>query len=437
MATISYLIELGVLPSLITAFSFQPLLNLFRKITNRVFYREDYDENALLYSLALIMASNINLSSLLNRLINEILAKIQIAKGAFVIVDDKKISHLAFQGYVESPRFSDKDLDELLSQPKIVIFDELSEGPIKETMRKLEVSVILPLRAGEEQEDFLLLSEKMSGGLYSEKDVRFLKVFAPEAAAAIKNASNFERLKRLDEVKSEFITVVSHQLRTPLSAARWNFELLLENSFGKLSAKVENVVRSIYQAVMALNNGVNNLISIIEIEERKIVIRKEKVNFDRDIVEKAIVSLEGEIQEKKITVKREFSLPESLVVDANKVRRICETLIDNAVRYSPEGSTVVVSTALRKKASQDEILFSVQDQGIGVLEENRELIFNKFFRGERAKEMSPGGFGLSLFMAKSYAELFGGSLWLGSKTPPGSVFYFSLPIKEVKPQSKI
>ncbi len=423
--------------ALIIAFSFQPLLGFFQKITNRIFYKQNYDENELVHNLALIMASTINLPELTHELLDKILAEIHISRGAFVLVDNKKIFHLAHQGYVDKPQFPDEDLNELIKQSRIVIFDEMRESHLKETMRKLEISIVVPLRAEEEHEDFLILGEKLSGNPYADQDIRFLEAFAPEAAIAIKNASNVERLMRLDEMKSEFITVTSHQLRTPLSSARWNFELLLQQEFGKIPIKANRVIRDIYRTMMILNEGVNNMMAALEIEEGKVKITRQKVQINKNFIDKTIDILKGEIKIKNITIKRKLFFKNTLRVDPEKISRVFEILLDNAIRYSPNGSVVTVFTAREEKENRNELVVAIEDEGMGILRENRELIFQKFFRGGEAKKMSPSGFGLGLFTAQKYIELHGGRLWLGEKQGPGSIFYFTVPITEVETEPNV
>ncbi len=420
----------SVAAALLITFSFQPLLALLKKLTNRIFYKERYDETALFQKLTTIMVSTIYLHDLTRTLLDEILNKMHISQGAFVLVDNKKIFHLAHRGYKTPPKFAEEDLDNLTRQNQIAVFAELPEGFLRETMGRLEASVIVPLWAKMESEDILVLGEKLSGDPYTIQDINLLEIFAPEATIAIENISSIERLRRLDEVKSEFISVVSHQLRTPLSVARWNFELLLENAFGKLSPKVRNITRDTYKALMILNEGLNNLIAIIGMEEGKTMMRYETVEINQDIIEEAITSLKDEISEKNIIIKRRLSFKNDVVLDRQKMEKVCEIILDNAIRYSPPNSTIIISTALRRREGKNTLLISVEDEGIGILSENYELLFRKkFFRGEEAKKMSPAGFGLGLFMAREYVELHGGKLWLGEKKRPGSIFYFTIPIK--------
>jgi K+-sensing histidine kinase KdpD len=416
--------------SLIIAFSFQAFLPLIEKITDRFFYKGKYDSDKLLYDLTLIMASTLRLQEMASGLLNKILQTMHIDRGAFVLIDKKRIYHLTSEGYAKRPKFSEEDLEAFIAQSRIAIFDELPENSLKETMRRLEIGLIIPLRTQTEFEDVLILGEKLSGQPYTAQDIKLLEIFSSEVAITIANVSGFEKLLRLDELKSEFVTVVSHQLRTPLAAARWNFELLLEEAFGQLPDKINNVIKDIYQTLMALNKGLNNLMSVLEIEEGKVIIRRDEVEINQDIIDEAIKNLTKEIQDKNIIIKRRFSVKRNIFIDRQKITKIFEILIDNAVRYSPVGSTVTITTAWNKEEGKEDLLVSVEDEGIGVEAENRELVVQKFFRGEEAKKMSPSGFGLSLFAARSYIEFYGGRLWVENKKGPGSIFKFCFPLDE-------
>jgi signal transduction histidine kinase len=170
--------------------------------------------------------------------------------------------------------------------------------------------------------------------------------------------------------------------------------------------------------------------SVLEIEEGKVIIRRDEVEINQDIIDEAIKNLTKEIQDKNIIIKRRFSVKRNIFIDRQKITKIFEILIDNAVRYSPVGSTVTITTAWNKEEGKEDLLVSVEDEGIGVEAENRELVVQKFFRGEEAKKMSPSGFGLSLFAARSYIEFYGGRLWVENKKGPGSIFKFCFPLDE-------
>ncbi len=419
----------SILFAVVASFSFQPLRSSFEKTTNRMFYQHHYDGNRLLYNLALIMSSSLRLKDLTSGLINQIMSEMHIARGAFILVGDKRISHLSYGGYEQEPVFTEKELSSLASQSKIVIFDELPENSLKKVMRDLRIKALLPLRTKKAHNNILILGEKLSGEPYSVQDVSLLEVFAPSAAVAINNTVSIEQIIRLDDLKSEFITVVSHQLRTPLSVARWNFELLLDGSFGEINKEVKNFATTTYQAVMDLNKGLNNLMLSLEIEENKLIIKFDAVDFSRDIIDEVLKSCQKELAFKGITVDKSFGFKKEVKIDSRKILEAVKALLSNAIEYSPAGSRIKITTSLLRKDKGNELLFTICDQGSGIPEENKKFIFQKFFRGEMAKKISPNGFGLSLFIARSFVESHGGVIWLENQKTPGAAFSFTLPLK--------
>ena len=424
-----------VLFAVAITFSFQPLRDFFERATNRVFFRHHYDENRLLYTLALIMSSSLRLDELGRNLLHKLLEEMHINCGALILANGRHILHISHEGYKCQPEFSATDLREMTGLGAITIFEELSESRLKKIMRKFEIHAIVPLKTRKKRDNILILGEKLSGESYSDQDLRVFEVFAPTAAVAIANTLSVEQIIQLDELKSEFITVVSHQLRTPLSVARWNFELLLEGAFGRLSPKVKDISQNTYHALMDLNRGLNNLMIALEIEEGKIVLKYDEVDFNKEIVGEALTSLTKEINAKKIKISKKLSFSGAFFMDRHKILETVESLITNAIEYSPKGSTIEISTAAREENGRQELLFSISDQGIGVGAAHREFIFQKFFRGEEAKQTSPNGFGLSLFIAKALIYLHQGHIWLVNKSVedgPGAEFRFSLPVKKEK-----
>jgi len=240
------------------------------------------------------------------------------------------------------------ELEEKISDPGLSEKEKMKYRAIVEELSRFGFSFALPIFAKEGLIGILLLGEKRSNESFSNKDLKFLEVVLYEAAFSIENTLNMERLMRLDELKSEFITVVSHQLRTPLSVARWNFELLLEKAFGKLPLKVEQIVQDTYQTLITLNKGLNNLMAVLEIEEGKVVMKYENVEINQDIIEETISSFKNEIQSKNITIKRRLSFKKNLNIDRQKIKKVFEVLLDNAICYSPAGSTVTISTFWQK-----------------------------------------------------------------------------------------
>lgn len=412
---------------LVLVFSFQPLRSFLEKITDSIFYKEKYDQQRLLYDLALLMASTLRLGDLTKKLLGKIRHEMRISYGAFIFIEKQGAFTITHDGYEHEPIFRDEEVTTLLEQQSVTVLEELSEGDVKELLRRLNINILIPLRVQGESIGVLVLGEKRSGDMYATRDVRLLEIFAPEASIAIQNAQGVERLIKLDEVKSEFITVVSHQLRTPLSVSRWNFELLFEGTYGKLSAPIEEVLRHTYNALISLNQTLNDLMIALEIEEEKSVLHIEENEFEKDILDQVLLIFKSEVEQKHLKIIKNIVIPSPIFGDRHKLMKIFEVLLDNAIRYSPAKSSITISGKVIEKNGREEHIFSITDRGIGVEPKNRELIFQRFFRGEEAKHIVPDGLGLGLFIAKAYVKLHGGGLWIEEQPLPGSTFSFSIP----------
>jgi K+-sensing histidine kinase KdpD len=415
---------------LLISFVFQPLRSFFEKVTNGIFYRHHYDENRLLYDLTLTMSSSLRLNEMNGKLLKKIIGEMHISRGAIVLINHGRIFNLSHAGYKRPPKFSAEDLAELTGRREVVVFDELEESRLKRALRRLGIQVIVPLRTQKKRDNILILGEKLSGDPYTDQDIRLLEVFAPAAAVAISNTISVEQLIQLDELKSEFIAVASHQLRTPLSVARWNFELVLEGAFGHLSPKIRGIVSDTYRALMDLNQGLNNLMIALEIEERKVNMKYDQVDFNKDVLGEALASLKKEIVAKDIKISKKIIFKGLIRLDRHKMVETLKALITNSIEYSPAGSKVEIFVQAIEEDGRRKLFFSIKDQGIGVSLKNQAFIFKKFFRGEEAKELSPNGFGLSLFIARSFIEFHGGRIWLekGDGKELGATFVFTLPL---------
>lgn len=231
----------------------------------------------------------------------------------------------------------------------------------------------------------------------------------------------------IEKVKSEFITVAAHKLRTPTSAIKWISEELIGGDMGELSFDQKEEIKKISQANERIIDLVNKLLSSAELEGGKYL--SKPALFD---IEEIILSVANDfkdaVKKNKMEIKLEKSedkLPK-IMVDKEKIKLAISDFIDNAVKYNKPGGKINIYLA--KKG--EDIVVAVKDMGIGISQKERDKIFLKFFRGDRALKIDTEGKGLGLFIAKSIIEEHGGSVWFESKEGFGSTFFFSLPIKE-------
>ena len=234
-----------------------------------------------------------------------------------------------------------------------------------------------------------------------------------------------DKLIQLDKMKSEIISVVAHQLRTPLSAIKWSLKIILDKDAGELTPQQEELLKKSFTSNERMITLINDMLAVDKLESGKLKYDFVVVQFE-DIVQDMIRSLLTLATKKNIRV--EFSSPRELLpkikVDVDKLRDVLQNLIDNAIKYTNPGGTVSVGAT----KENDEIHFWVKDDGIGIPADEQEKIFGRFFRASNASRFASDGSGLGLFITQSIVKRHGGKLWFESKIGSGSVFHVTLPL---------
>jgi PAS domain S-box-containing protein len=230
--------------------------------------------------------------------------------------------------------------------------------------------------------------------------------------------------REVDRAKTEFISLASHQLRTPLAGISLSSELLLKGVAGPVTEEQKEYLEEIFASTKRMSTLVGTLLNISRVEMGTIVLRSDSLNPIQE-VEAVANDLKGLVDSKGLTLIKKFD--EGVVkifFDKNAFRIMVENIISNAIRYTPQNGTVVVSL----KQDKDNLLFSVSDTGCGVPEDEYEKIFTRLFRSEKAKEVSVEGVGLGLYMTKLLADKTNSKIWLESKEGEGTTFTIAFPI---------
>lgn len=238
-----------------------------------------------------------------------------------------------------------------------------------------------------------------------------------------------QELKRLDAAKSEFISIASHQLRTPLTAIRGYISLILEGSYGKVVPTMQDVLNKVYVVNNRMGQLVEDLLSISRIESGRVQYNFAETQLEpvvADLVDMFSIMARTKGLALKIKLPKK-SLPK-LSLDANKIREVISNLIDNAIKYTKEGS-VTVSVEEKK----DRVVVKVKDTGIGIDSGNSERLFEKFTRSSETMKLDVSGTGLGLYVGKNFVEAHGGILTVESDGPgKGACFVITLPVKQQK-----
>jgi len=231
--------------------------------------------------------------------------------------------------------------------------------------------------------------------------------------------------REIERMKSEFVSITSHQLRTPLSSIRWYVEMLLAGDAGELNKTQKDFTTEVYQSTKKSIELINNLLDLSRIEGGTVKYTLKPVRADK-LVEDVISDVIPLAEASNIKIVKNFDKGTMLElnIDYQKAFQVIQNLIVNAINYSKGRAEVVLSL---KKTAKD-IIFSCKDSGIGIPKNAQKELFKKFFRAENATVVNAQGSGIGLFICKVFVEGMGGKIWFESEGEnKGSTFYVSLP----------
>jgi len=235
--------------------------------------------------------------------------------------------------------------------------------------------------------------------------------------------------KEVDTMKDEFISLASHQLRTPLSAIRWYLEMLVDGDAGKLNTEQKKYTKSVYESTKRMINLVNALLNVSRIESGRILVDPlptDIVDLVKEVIEETKAKLGGKNQKIILSAYKELPL---IKIDQKLLRNVYLNLITNAMIYSPPKSTIEIFIS----KNEEELISQITDHGYGIPKMEHGKVFEKFFRASDAMKREPGGTGLGLYLSKAIVESSGGSIWFDSDEN-GTSFWFTIPLEGMMPK---
>jgi PAS domain S-box-containing protein len=227
--------------------------------------------------------------------------------------------------------------------------------------------------------------------------------------------------RQVEKAKSEFLSLASHQLRTPLSATRWTLDLFMEDK--TLSEKNKERLKDLYDSNMRLINLVNNLLNVSRIEAGRLPVNKKPVDVI-SLIEESYKTCLPNAEKKKQKIKMSVGIKDgNAIIDPMLFGEALNNLLSNAINYAPENSEIEVSAGLKG----GKYSISVHNAGPAISGVDREKLFEKFYRGVDSQSVKTEGSGLGLFIAKSAVEANGGNIGFDSSEKDGTIFYFTVP----------
>lgn len=243
--------------------------------------------------------------------------------------------------------------------------------------------------------------------------------------------------KEIDQAKSEFVSMASHQLRTPLSIINWYTEMLLSGYAGDIQSRQKEFLEEIYRASQRMVELIDALLNVSRIELGTFIVQPVRL-YAPDIVESVINELALPIQTKHLTVEKDFSSGIPLIqADPKLLQIVLQNIIINAIRFTPEYGKICVTVSLnrdtagsREPLQDGNIIISVSDTGRGIPRHQWQNIFKKLFRADNVRDID--GTGLGLYIVKLILSHTGGLIWFESQEDKGSTFYVSIPLSGMK-----
>ena len=235
------------------------------------------------------------------------------------------------------------------------------------------------------------------------------------------------REKMVERMKTEFVSLAAHQLRTPLSAIKWALKMLLEEDVGKINQEQRGFIEKTYRSNERMISLINDLLNVTKIEEGR-YLSNLALNDIEGVVKSVMDLCKDEIAQKGLSV--EFNCPKKKLppvkIDVEKIKLSFQNIFNNAIRYNRKDGKITVSL----KNIENAVEVSVRDTGIGIPKDQQARVFSKFFRAVNVIRKDTEGTGLGLFIAKNIIVSHGGKMWFESEEDKGSTFYFTLPVAQ-------
>ena len=417
----------------------------------------------MLHELGQLLNRSFNVENSLSQLTASFISKLGFDKSLIMLFEEEmlQVGSQARVGYsekeaqaIQASLRGDKSLQEFLRsgnslcvnrRGKMILFAQKFSDIFRSTN-----FILVPLVVKEKVSGFIFVGREVSYEEVSEADRELVSTLAGQMSQAIENSLLYddlwkshreleakvkertlelakanEQLKRMNKMKSDFVSNVSHELRTPLTSIKGYASILSDGKLGAMSEDQRQRLLRINEQTNTLTQLVNDLLDISRIESGKVVMELKPIAA-QELLENPVDLLQPQIRDKRITLEvNPGEKPVEIWVDREKMERALLNLLGNAVKFTPPGGRITVQLSNRK----EEVQFDIADTGIGIDAKDIQHLFEEFFRSENAIRQNIKGTGLGLSLVKQIIEAHEGKIWVKSKMGEGSTFSFSLPLR--------
>ncbi|OGZ89049.1 MAG: hypothetical protein A2561_05365 [Candidatus Staskawiczbacteria bacterium RIFOXYD1_FULL_32_13] len=483
----AYLLGLLIAPLFVLLFAW--LNSEIKIVANKYLFFSLYSHQETIAKLTDDLTNSIDLSKIVDSIVDSIKEAMQLDRAGILLIDQSglviKYKIAKVIGFNENNGISlvqDNFLTHYLQETKKpLVRDEIqiiakdlknieekqNFGQLSENMKHIEASLCLPMIISSKLIGIIVLGNKVSGDAYTKEDLELLITLSKQASIAIDNARLYkevqdfnktlqqkvdeqtseirqqkekverafeiekqahEELKRVDEAKTQFMTLTQHHLKTPLTSMLGYLDLLIKNEYGKVSVKIKKVLGNLLLSTKNEIKMVNDILDVSGYQIGKEIINLESGVSMESMLEEIVNELDIQAKEKGIYLKIEKleNIP-TVSIDKSKIRMALTNIIDNAVKYTTQGGVTI-----SLKSENNKMLISIKDTGIGMSKNLIENLFNQIFhRGQGAQKLFATGKGIGLFLSGKVIEGHNGKIWAESDGEcKGSVFYIELPINK-------
>jgi signal transduction histidine kinase len=444
---------------------FPPIKNYYYRLANKYFFSSLYDARQVIAELSEKLRSTLDIARIYDYVSDTLVGAFHAKAAGLLTYDEESGKYMArySTGFAVKGRekFAGNTFlhNEFIAKNHSIVAEELRSDrrpEVAETLKllsKMGVEILTPLNIKDKTIGLIALGPKESGDMYNDEDLQVLEIVGAQTAIAMENALLYDetrkfninlkkeveratsdlrhandQLKKLDQAKSDFISIASHQLRTPLTVIKGYVSMILEGNFGDLNPAERNSLDIVFQSNERLIRLVENLLNISRIESGRLQYSLTTVPLSK-VTDSVVEELSNYIKKKglKFIYKKPAALP-FVKIDEEKIRQVVLNLIDNSVKYTKQGSITV-----SLKESDGQIVFTVSDSGLGIKPEDLPNLFKKFSRGTGTSLVHTEGTGLGLYVARMMIEAHNGKIWAESDGEGrGSRFMFSLPVNTDK-----